>query len=217
MFKKIFIIFKVAVILNLLMCLVNREWIATFICLFNFILFFIADYVQKKLKYKNYFQLLIYVFLIVSLMGGEVYYLYSKIWFLDIILHTLSSFIVSGLFLLIFKVFRNNINNILLMVCIFSFAMMVAVMWEITEYSIDRLFNVDMQKDTIISEINSVLLSIDGKRVVNRKISSMSFGNYVIDGYLDIGLYDTMEDMICALGGCFIFIIIYKIKGASLI
>ena len=37
----------------------------------------------------------------------------------------------------------------------------------------------------------------------------------VIDGYIDIGLYDTIDDMICAVGGSIIFIVIYKLKEAS--
>lgn len=217
MLNKLFVIFKVVVILNLLFCLVNGELTATFICLFNFVLFIIADYIQRKVKYSNFFKLLIYIFLIVSLIGGEVYFLYSKIWFLDIILHTLSSFIVSGLFLYLFKFVGCYVNKIFLIICIFSFAMMIAAMWEITEFSIDRIFNIDMQKDTVVNEINSVLLSNDGKSVINRKINTMNIGGYIINGYLDIGLYDTIGDMICAVVGSIIFIIIYKIKGASLI
>lgn len=212
MLKKIFIIFKVVVILNMFICIINKEWTATFICLFSFILFFAADYVQNKLKYSDFFSLLIYIFLIVSLIGGEVYFLYSKIWFLDIVLHTLSSFIVSGLFVFLFKLLKCNMNVILFTICIFSFAMMIAGLWEITEFSIDRIFNVDMQKDTIVNEINSVLLSGDGKMIIRKKIENMNIGEYSINGYLDIGLYDTIEDMICALFGSLLFIFIYNKK-----
>lgn len=210
MSKKICIILKVVVILNLLIYLVNREWTATFICLLNILLFFVSDYIQKKIYFSDFFLLLIYIFLIVSLLGGEVYYLYHKIWFLDIFLHTLSSFIASGLFLFLFKHLGCYLKRCVLILCIFSFAMMIAALWEITEFSIDRIFDIDMQKDTIVGEINSVLLSDDGKRVINKKINSMCIGEYSVDGYLDIGLYDTMEDMICAVGGSILFIITNK-------
>ena len=40
----------------------------------------------------------------------------------------------------------------------------------------------------------------------------MKIGNTIIDGYLDIGLYDTIEDMICAVVGSILFIIIYKVN-----
>lgn len=212
MYKKIFLLFKVVVILNLLLCLVRREWIATFICLFNFALFFIADYLQSKIYYNHFIKVLIYIFLIFSLVGGEVYYLYNKIWYFDIFLHTLSSFIVSGLFLYLCKFLGFYGNKILLILCIFSFAMMVAALWEITEFSIDRIFGTDMQKDTIVTDIDSVLLSSDGISVVNKKISRMSIGDYSIDGYLDIGLYDTIGDMMCAIAGSMIYIIFSKKK-----
>lgn len=99
------------------------------------------------------------------------------------------------------------------MIFIFSFAMMVAVLWEITEFSIDRVFNSDMQKDTIVTEINSTLLSSDGT-VVKKKVESMKFGDITIYGYIDIGLYDTIEDMMCAVFGSLLFIILGRVKEA---
>lgn len=214
MLKNFFVIFKIVVILSLLINLINRDWTAIFICLFNFILLFVADFVQTKLKYSDFFQLLIYLFLIGSLIGGEVYYLYIKVKYFDVILHTLSSFIVSGLFLFIFRLFEVNINKLLLMLCIFSFAMMIAALWEITEFSIDRLFDRDMQKDTVITEINSVSLSEDGKSIINKKINNMIIDDLNITGYLDIGLYDTIEDMLCALIGSLLYLILNKRKEA---
>ena len=90
--------------------------------------------------------------------------------------------------------------------------MMVAALWEITEFTIDRVFNIDMQKDTIIGEINSTLLSSDGKSVVKKKINNMKIGDTVVNGYIDIGLYDTIEDMICATLGSIVFIISGKLR-----
>ena len=219
MIRKLFVLFKVVVFIHLLIYLVNGDWTATFICLFKFVLLFIVDYMQKKIKYSDFFQFLIYIFLIGSLLGGEVYHLYSKISYFDIILHVLSSFIVSGLFLYIYKLFKCNINRFLLIICIFSFAMMIAALWEITEFSIDRLLDRDMQKDTVISEVNSMLLSSDGMSIIKNKVSSMSIGGRTLDGYLDIGLYDTVEDMICATLGSLLFIIVgrSRIKEASLV
>ncbi len=214
MLKKLFVIFKVVVILNLLICLINMEWTATFICLFNFILFFIADYIQKKFKYSDLLQFLIYLFLLGSLVGGEVYYLYVKVEYYDVVIHILSSFILSALFFYMFKFFNCNINKLLFMLFIFSFAMMIAGLWEIFEFSVDRILDKDMQKDTVITDINSILLSEDGKSIVNKRINSMCIGDYIINGYLDIGLYDTMVDMVCAVVGSILYIIYCKVKEA---
>ena len=99
MFKKLFIILKVVVILNLLSCLINREWTATFVCLLTYLFLVVSDFIQKKLKYGNVFKLLIYLFLILSLVGGEVYYLYVMIGYFDVIMHIFSSLVFSDLFL----------------------------------------------------------------------------------------------------------------------
>lgn len=214
MLRKIFLLFKIAIFFNLLYFIIHKEWFAIFICFLNFILCVVADIIQKKFKYSDFFHLLVYIFLIGSLLFGEVYYFYSKIWFFDVILHVLSSFIVSGLFICIVKFFKYKVDGFMLIVCIFSFAMMIASLWEITEFSIDKIFSTDMQKDTVINEINSIYLSNDGKSVVKRVINNMSMGRYNISGYLDIGLYDTMWDLICAVFGSLLFIVINKVKEA---
>ena len=73
------------------------------------------------------------------------------------------------------------------------------------------LFNKDMQKDTVVNNITSTLFSPDKNKAVKKEINSLYINN--IDfiqeygGYIDIGLYDTMEDMLCALLGALLFII----------
>ena len=68
-----------------------------------------------------------------------------------------------------------------------------------------------MQKDTIVTSITSTLFSQDKNKAVKKEINSLYINN--IDfikeygGYIDIGLYDTMEDMLCALLGALLFII----------
>ena len=213
--KKILYLIKVVVLIHLLVFLINGLWTATFICLFNFITILISDFVQKKLNYNNVFTLVIYIFLTSSLIGGEIYNLYVKIWYYDIIMHILSFFIVSGLLYYLLKILSIKINKIIFMLFIFSFAMMIAALWEITGFTIDRVFNSDMQKDTVITEVNSKLLSVDGKKVVKKTINKTIIGDDIIRGYIDIGLYDTIGDMICAVVGSIVFIGILNLKEAS--
>ena len=63
----------------------------------------------------------------------------------------------------------------------------------------DRLFLLDMQKDTVVTSITSVMLdptnknipvTIDGITSVAVNGTDLGF-----NGYLDIGLYDTMADL----------------------
>ena len=91
----------------------------------------------------------------------------------------------------------------------FCFSMTVGVMWEFFEFGMDRLFHMDMQKDTVIQSVTSVMLdptnsnipvTIDGIRSVAVNGQDLGF-----DGYLDIGLYDTMEDLFVNFVGAVVF------------
>jgi len=72
-----------------------------------------------------------------------------------------------------------------------------------------------MQKDTIITEITSSLFSKDGTTSITRKVESMKVNNinYIKEygGYIDIGLHDTMQDIIMCFIGTIIYIFINKI------
>ena len=83
----------------------------------------------------------------------------------------------------------------------FCFSMTVGVMWEFFEFSMDWFFGMDMQKDWIVHEINSVMFNPDGLNVVEHvKIDSLIVNGEdwiaKYGGYIDIGLIDTMKDLI---------------------
>ena len=84
------------------------------------------------------------------------------------------------------------------------FSISVSAVWEFAEFGADRLFQADMQNDTVITAIRSYALGdslgekgmLDGIEAVTVNGIPLPF-----DGYLDIGLFDTMWDMILeALG-----------------
>ena len=69
-----------------------------------------------------------------------------------------------------------------------------------------------MQKDTVVQTISSVTLDQTNSNtpVVIRNIHSVSVNgqDLGLDGYLDIGLYDTMEDLFVNFVGAVVFSII---------
>lgn len=81
----------------------------------------------------------------------------------------------------------------------FCFSMTIGVLWEFFEFGMDRLFMMDMQKDTIVHSITSVMLDPTNKNipVTIGDITSVTVNGQELGfgGYLDIGLYDTMEDL----------------------
>ena len=87
--------------------------------------------------------------------------------------------------------------------------MTVGVLWEFFEYGMDRFTHTDMQKDTVIHSISTVELdetrsnkavTIDG--ITSVVINGQELG---LGGYLDIGLQDTMEDMMVNFVGAVVF------------
>jgi hypothetical protein len=76
---------------------------------------------------------------------------------------------------------------------------MISVAWEVVEFSFDSWFGTDMQKDTVVSFINSYLLGVTPDQIGSiEKVSSLFINGVEIPlgGYLDIGLIDTMTDLI---------------------
>lgn len=96
----------------------------------------------------------------------------------------------------------------------FCFSMTVGVLWEFFECAMDQFFFLDMQKDTVIPAISSVLLDpaggnhpqlINGIRDVIIVYGDGTQQALGVGGYLDIGLLDTMEDLFVNFIGATVF------------
>lgn len=210
--KKIIILMRVVVIFYLIIGIIKWNTTTVVAALLSLVLMTITSYLKKKLNLDKKLELLIYIFIITTEVLGQIYHFYTRVPIFDIIIHTYSSFVISYIALIIIK--KHKLPKIITILFIFSFAMMCESIWEIFEFSTDRLLKTDMQKDTIINEITSCYLSENGDTpttivVDNVVVNNISFTDKY-NGYLDIGLYDTISDMSCALVGALIFIIIIK-------
>lgn len=142
---------------------------------------------------------------------GKIYRLYYKLSFWDKLLHMTSGFLFATIGGILPSVIEKGKEHSLglQLACAVMFTLSIAVIWEFYEYSMDKFFGMDMQQDTVVKDINSYLLgSLNGAD--KGVISSISGINSVvidgvpleINGYLDIGLNDTMGDMlVCSVGG----------------
>ena len=102
---------------------------------------------------------------------------------------------------------------IFMVVVSISFSMTVGVLWEFIEFGVDTYLNKDMQKDRVINTINSKALgNLEENELI--KIEDIDktiiyYDNYkkqyMIDGYLDIGLLDTIKDLFVNFVGAVIF------------
>ena len=88
----------------------------------------------------------------------------------------------------------------------------LGVVWEFFEFGMDQFLGYDMQKDTVLSAIASVMLNPDGRNVpvtIDQIREVMINGQPLgVGGYLDIGLIDTMEDLFVNFIGAAVFSVI---------
>jgi hypothetical protein len=85
----------------------------------------------------------------------------------------------------------------------------IAVVWEFFEYGSDVFLQSDMQADTVIHAIYTKINRTDGiadvyENITETLVNQESLG---INGYLDIGLIDTMHDMIIETVGAVAFLL----------
>ena len=94
--------------------------------------------------------------------------------------------------------------------------MTIGVLWEFFEFTMDQLFLLDMQKDFIVQQIGSVTLDpaqmgtpIPVKEITDTVIHTASGETWTVaGGYLDIGILDTMKDLLVNLVGAVVFSVI---------
>ena len=166
--------------------------------------YFLSCRISRDLK-------VVYWFLVIGgPVLGNVYKFYHYIRPWDKLLHMLSGFLVAALgyalpdFLLKeppAKAFK----------CIFAVSLSMAVggIWEVYEYLLDVFFKMDMQNDTVITEMASYLLG-DTPGTIGEiaSIDTVSINGEPFEmGYIDIGLIDTMKDMIQCLTGSILCVV----------
>ena len=136
-------------------------------------------------------------------------------------LHTTNGFLCAAVgFSTIYLLNRGSKNIELspfyLTLVAFCFSMTIGVLWEFFEFTMDQLFLLDMQKDFIVQQIGSVTLDpaqmgtpIPVKEITDTVIHTASGETWTVEGgYLDIGILDTMKDLLVNLVGAVVFSVI---------
>ena len=142
-------------------------------------------------------------------MLGAVYNFYYLTSWWDVLLHVLAGTVFAVVGAQLANVLNKNNNTSYVFAMLFGvlLSIVIAVLWEFFEYSCDVFFHSDMQADTILNTINTKINRTDGltdvfSNITETLVNGQSLG---INGYLDIGLVDTMHDMINETIGALIF------------
>lgn len=138
------------------------------------------------------------VFLVGSEIFGEMLGFYQKFRLWDVALHGISGILSAGIGFALAG--QEKPGRGLTAVC---FAVTVGTVWELFEWSADLLLGLDMQKDTVIHQIQTILRQPMGIRGIRETVLVTQSGQTLLGlgGYLDIGLHDTMSDLAVTMLG----------------
>lgn len=190
-----------------------------FLGILTLILFMVPQFLDKKLSVTIPVGLetVILIFIFSAEILGEINAFYVKIPIWDSILHTTNGFLMAAIGFALIDLFNRSekfsikMSPYFVAFFAFCFSMTVGVLWEFFEFSMDQFFGLDMQKDWIVTAINSVKLNPTGANVpIHVDVQSVVINGeqWNIGGYLDIGLIDTMKDLIVNFIGAVVFSII---------
>lgn len=191
-----------------------------FLCILTLVLMLLPSVFQLKLRIElpTTLEIIILLFIFAAEILGEIraYYIKFENW--DTILHTMNGFLMAAIGFSLVDILNREeklkfeLSPAFMSIVAFCFSMTVGVLWEFFEHAMDVFFGLDMQKDTIIHSISSVMLDPAGgnvptaiKGITDVAVNGQSLG---LGGYLDVGLYDTMFDLWVNFIGAVVFAVI---------
>lgn len=219
----IYLLLRILVIISMIFQIFLGNISNVAMCIVALVLFTIPSIISEKFKIgiPSLLETIIYLFIYSTAILGEINNFYGIIPFWDTLLHTLNGFICAGIGFSLVDLLNQNSKSIQLSplyiaIVAFCFSMTIGVLWEFYEFAADNMLKFDMQKDRIIQSISSVELNkanenepVKIKNIEKTQIYSKDGTITVIEnGYLDIGLIDTMKDMFVNFIGAVVFSIV---------
>ncbi|CAH0542544.1 hypothetical protein [Oscillospiraceae bacterium] len=216
----VYLVLRLIVLVSLVSAILRQEYESAFVCVLVLFLFMLPFFIQKNfgICLPSTLEIIILLFIFAAEILGELqsYFIQYPYW--DTMLHTTNGFLCAAVGFSLIDILNRDakikftLSPVYVALAAFCFSMTIGVLWEFFEFGMDRLFHMDMQKDTIVHTISSVMLdptnsnipiTIDG--ITSVAVNGRDLG---FTGYLDIGLYDTMEDLFVNFIGATVFSVI---------
>lgn len=209
------------IVLTLIRSAFMHRYENVFVCVLSLLLFCVPIALEKTLSIDipPLMEGIIYCFIFAAEILGEINSFYTLIPGWDTMLHTINGFLVAAVGFALVDLFNRSerfsfkLSPAFLAIVAFCFSMTVGVLWEFYEFGMDQFFGTDMQKDFLVTQINSVMLNPSGlNTVVHEPITSLVVNGQdwmeFPGGYIDIGLIDTMKDLMVNFIGATVFSVI---------
>ena len=156
---------------------------SAFFCVLTLALFLLPAFVQTtfNVELPSLLEIIVLIFIFAAEILGELADYYERFPLWDTMLHVTTGFLAAAIGLSLIDLlnrserFKFALSPLYVALVSFCFSMTIGVLWEFFEFFCDVLLHTNMQKDT------------------------------VVNGYLDIGLYDTMGDLLVNFIGAIVF------------
>ena len=187
--RRVRIVYQILRLITLVSSIVFREYESAFICVLCLILFLIPGFLRRVLRIRvpEVLQIIILLFIFAAEMMGELFHFFTRVPGWDTILHTLTGYLMASVGLSLVDLLNSSkakfsLSPAYMALVAFCFAMTIGVLWEFFEFGMDVV-------KTVVETAGGEVYSIEG-------------------GYYDIGLYDTMKDLIVTFAGAAVFSVI---------
>ena len=221
----VYVALRLMVIAVLVAQVFKRNFENVFLCGLTLLLLLVPTFVERKIHVDlpDTLEIIIMLFIFAAEILGEIqaYYITFPYW--DTMLHTINGFLCAAIGFALVDIlnrserFSIQLSPLFLAIPAFCFSMTIGVLWEFFECAMDQFFLLDMQKDTVVTAISSVMLDPAGGNhptairnitdviVVTADGTQHALG---LGGYLDIGILDTMKDLFVNFIGAVVFSVI---------
>ena len=221
----VYLVLRVLVILTLVRSFLRGEFESVLLSGLTLVLLILPSIFSRSLNIElpSTLEVIILLFIFAAEILGEINSFYLRVPNWDTMLHTMNGFLCAAIgFALVDMLNRSDrfsfkLSPVYLALVAFCFSMTVGVLWEFFEYTGDRFFGFDMQKDTVVHVIKTV--ELDPTRS-NKVVTISDIADVIIvhsdgtqealglGGYLDLGINDTMKDLFVNFVGAVVFSVI---------
>ena len=217
----VYVVLRLLVITVMIAQFFNGNFENVFLCGLTLVLFLLPTILEKQLQVDlpNALEIIILLFIFAAEILGEIRAFYTTFAYWDTMLHTLNGFLCAAIgFSLVDMCNRHervslSLSPVYMAIVAFCFSMTIGVLWEFFECTMDQFFLLDMQKDTVVNSIASVMLDPTGG---NTPVAIKGITDVIVvcgdqqiplgvGGYLDIGILDTMKDLWVNFIGAVVF------------
>ena len=220
----VYFLLRISVVAVMVAQFFNGNFQNVFLCILTLVLFLIPAFIEHRLDIDvpDTLEVIILLFIYAAEILGEISAFYITFPYWDTMLHTLNGFLCAAIGFSLVDILNReervslSLSPFFMAVMAFCFSMTIGVLWEFFEFFMDQVFRLDMQKDWVVNTISSVMLDPAGGNhptlvsgitdvILVTEQGEQALG---LGGYLDIGIVDTMKDLLVNFIGAVLFSVI---------